>query len=46
MSAFLDAHPRGRFGAVLYDLDQFAIDPSERRTALAPYSARFALPPE
>ncbi|MGZ4734740.1 MAG: sulfotransferase family protein [Acidimicrobiia bacterium] len=41
MNAFLDAHPRGKFGTVVYDLTDFGIDPSERRRALRSYAERF-----
>jgi hypothetical protein len=41
MDAFLAAHPRGKFGTVVYDLADFGIDPDERRRALASYAARF-----
>ncbi len=41
MEAFMAAHPRGRHGAVHYDLGQFGLDASERRRALAFYSERF-----
>jgi hypothetical protein len=41
MTAFLAAHPRGKFGTVVYDLSDFGIDPEERRGALASYAKRF-----
>jgi hypothetical protein len=41
MEAFLAAHPRGKFGTVIYDLADFGIDASERRAALASYAERF-----
>jgi hypothetical protein len=41
MDAFLAAHPRGRYGAVVYDLADFGVDPTERRRALQPYADRF-----
>jgi hypothetical protein len=43
MRAFLDAHPRGRFGTILYDLAQFAIDPTDVARATASYTDRFNL---
>ena len=36
-------HPRGRHGAVEYDLTQFGLDPAERREALRFYSDRFGV---
>ena len=41
MNAFLDAHPRGKFGTVVYDLTDFGIDPDERRRAMKSYAERF-----
>jgi hypothetical protein len=41
MRAFLDAHPRGRHGTVVYDLADFGLDPAERRRALSAYADRF-----
>ena len=46
MTAFMAAHPRGRFGAVEYDLTEFDLDPVERREALAFYSGRFGVTSE
>jgi len=44
MDAFMDEHPRGRHGGVLYDLaGDFGIDPAERRAALRDYTDRFAV---
>ena len=43
MGAFGAAHPRGRHGAVLYDLRQFGLDSGERRAALAFYTDRFGV---
>jgi hypothetical protein len=43
MRAFLDAHPRGRFGTILYDLSEFAIDPTDVARATASYTDRFNL---
>ena len=34
MAQFMVDHPRGRHGAVEYDLTQFGLDPDERRAAL------------
>ena len=41
MASFMAAHPRGRFGAVNYDLSQFGLDAGDRRRALAFYTERF-----
>src|ERR1700689_2345046 len=35
MARFMDAHPRGRYGSVDYDLSQFGLEAAERRRALA-----------
>jgi Sulfotransferase family len=43
MASFMDAHPRGRHGAVLYDLTEFGLDPAERRRALSFYTERFGV---
>jgi hypothetical protein len=43
MAQFMVDHPRGRHGAVEYDLTQFGLDPAERREALRFYSDRFAV---
>ena len=43
MAQFMVEHPRGRHGAVEYDLAQFGLDPAERRNALRFYSDRFDL---
>jgi hypothetical protein len=43
MSAFIEAHPRGRHGTIDYDLAEFGIDPDERRHALRAYTDRFAV---
>jgi sulfotransferase family protein len=41
MDEFMHTHPRGRHGAIIYDLTQFGIDPDERREALLFYVDRF-----
>jgi hypothetical protein len=41
MDAFMAAHPRGKFGAVEYDLSEFGLDPAELRSALAFYTDHF-----
>jgi hypothetical protein len=43
MTAFMAAHPRGRHGAVVYDLAEFGLDTAERREALSFYSERFGV---
>jgi Sulfotransferase family len=43
MAQFMVDHPRGRHGAVEYDLTQFGLDPAERREALRFYSDRFGV---
>ncbi|MEL7208280.1 MAG: sulfotransferase, partial [Actinomycetota bacterium] len=41
MTAYMDAHPRGRHGRVVYDLAELGLDEDERRAALAFYADRF-----
>ncbi len=43
MAAFMAEHPRGRHGAVVYDLGEFGLDAAERRMALAFYTDRFGI---
>ena len=43
MDAFMADHPRGRHGAVRYEMRQLGLDPVERRVALAFYTDRFGL---
>jgi hypothetical protein len=43
MEAFMQTHPRGRHGTVVYDPDAVGIDPAERRRALAFYCDRFGV---
>jgi hypothetical protein len=43
MDAFMDTHPRGRHGGVVYNLTEFGLDESERRQALQFYVDRFNL---
>lgn len=43
MTDFMADHPRGRHGAVNYDLAQFGLEYAERRDALAFYRDRFEL---
>lgn len=46
MQAFMDAHPRGKFGGIRYDLADFGLGPTERRQALRFYTDRFGVPEE
>ena len=46
MADFMAEHPRGRFGAVEYDLAEFGLDAAERRKALAFYTERFSVTAE
>lgn len=46
MDAFLAAHPRGKYGAVAYDLATFGLDRDERRSALRFYTDRFGVEEE
>lgn len=43
---FMAAHPRGKYGTVVYELTAFSIDASERRAALRFYQQRFDIPSE
>lgn len=43
MDAFLAAHPRGKYGAVVYDPATAGIDVAERRAAMRFYVERFGL---
>ncbi len=43
MDEFMQTHPRGRHGGVVYDLSQFGLDAAERRTALQFYVDRFGI---
>jgi hypothetical protein len=46
MAAFMAEHPRGRHGAVHYDLSEFGLDAAERRKALGFYTERFGVAAE
>ena len=46
MTAFTAEHPRGRFGAVEYDLEEFDLDRRELRKALSFYRGRFGVTSE
>jgi hypothetical protein len=43
MHRFVEEHPRGRHGAVDYDITQFGLDAEERREALRFYTDRFGI---
>ncbi len=43
MKGFMDEHPRGKHGTIVYDLADFGLDPAERYEALGFYLDRFAL---
>ena len=43
MDQFVADHPRGRHGAVEYDITQFGLDPVERRAAMRFYTDRFGV---
>jgi hypothetical protein len=44
--AFMDANPRRKLGRVEYRLEDFGLDPIERRRALRFYQERFGVPDE
>jgi hypothetical protein len=46
MRAFVAAHPRGKFGAIDYDLTEFDLDPVEVRKEFSFYSERFGVTSE
>jgi hypothetical protein len=46
MASFMAAHPRGRHGAVTYDLAQFGLNGAERRRDLSFYTDRFGVTTE
>ena len=41
MRSFMEDHPRGKFGGIVYDLADFGLDAGERRDALRFYTDRF-----
>ena len=43
MAAFMEDHPRGRYGGVRYDLGQFGIDGDTLSDSMAPYIERFGV---
>jgi hypothetical protein len=46
MARFMDANPRGRNGAVIYDLAQFGLDAEQLRRTFAFYTERFGVAAE
>jgi hypothetical protein len=46
MRNYVDTHPRGRHGQVVYDFDDVMLDPVELRERFAPYVARFGVTAE
>jgi hypothetical protein len=46
MQAFLEDHPRGKFGGIVYDLAAVGLDCDERRRALRFYTERFGVTEE
>jgi hypothetical protein len=46
MRAFMGAHPRGKFGAIEYDLHEFDLDPVALRKDFSFYGDRFGVTPE
>jgi hypothetical protein len=46
MEAFMDEHPRGRHGTVVYRPEAVGIDRAERYEALGPYIEQFGVTPE
>jgi Sulfotransferase family len=46
IESFIAANPRGRLGRIEYHLEDFGLDPRERRQALRFYQERFDVPDE
>ena len=46
MQTYLDTHPPGRHGSIEYRLEDFGVDPLERRQALRFYQERFQIDDE
>jgi hypothetical protein len=46
MTAFMDEHPRGRHGGVIYDLTQFGLDREQLRESMGFYIERFGVSEE
>jgi hypothetical protein len=43
MTGFMASHPRGKHGAVEYDMAEFGLDPAELRAAFTFYTDRFGV---
>tara|TARA_B100000959_G_C14420811_1_gene394423 strand:- start:69 stop:317 length:249 start_codon:yes stop_codon:yes gene_type:complete len=43
MNAFMQEHPRGKYGRLTYDITQFGYDKAERKKALQFYINQFGL---
>lgn len=46
VAAYVDAHPRGQFGAHQYDVAQYGLDAGELAERFSGYTDRYAVPPE
>jgi hypothetical protein len=46
IAAYVDAHPRGQFGAHRYDVSEFGLDVGELAERFSAYTDRYAVPPE
>jgi hypothetical protein len=46
VTAYVDAHPRGQFGAHRYDLSEFGLDAGELAERFASYTERYDVPRE
>jgi len=46
IESFIAANPRGRLGRIEYHLEDFGLDPRERRQALRFYQERYDVPDE
>jgi len=46
MAAYVEDHPKGRFGVHGYDLGEFGLDAGELKERFAGYASRYAIPEE
>jgi hypothetical protein len=46
IGAYVDAHPRGQFGAHRYDVTEFGLDPDELADRFSDYAERYSVPRE
>jgi hypothetical protein len=46
VAAYVDAHPRGEFGAHRYDVSEYGLDAGELAERFAAYTQRYAIPRE